>query len=290
MKQGCPSDEDLASLLDARVSSRRRKSFEAHLGECEACFEVFGRTAEFQLEHPEHAPAPGRRLEVRSYLWASAASVLLASAALTWLWIGWVQPEATRGASALALASLIRSETSSEPLSGELWRASATRSHVAAAAGLEEASFEAGVLMTGVAVNLEERRFDEARRRIDRMCVLLDSVSSRQTARARSMELGPNSAEELEETVARELDPVYFSLGKWAEAGRLAARSGATLLLSSESFEDQARSLIDSELPLEIRKELEVIWQLVLESNRDEIDRERLEDAFTRIILVSSAQ
>ncbi|MGH9324097.1 MAG: hypothetical protein ACRD3V_29940 [Vicinamibacteria bacterium] len=278
----CPPAEELASLLEGRSGFRARRKLLVHLNTCEPCFQVFSAAAEFQADFPEHALSPPRRARHPFLLWVVAAVLLLSAAGTGFLL--WRASSVERGGMPLAeVVELLPAGS----LSDELWPAVSVQFRSEHRDDRKQTAFEIGVLMVGLAVNLEERRLDDARHRQGVAIEALASVDAASRSRGELAAAAPDLPA-IDEALGRELDSVYYTLGKWAEAGRLAARRDDAGFLTSESFRGVERFLRNAKLPDEIQKELDAVRQLTEARPTGEAELARLEDSLTKILLTSS--
>ncbi len=285
MAARCPRLEEIAAFVDGRLHPEARRRIARHLDECEACYEVFVGTVEIlrdlaaeQAEeggsppgdgtaaNPPAAPARGfgkvlafppfgRRL-LRSNVFRFAASLVFV-AALGWFGRGFVS--APRLETALprtaALAAGLAGWREASPLvrhrgdpvlDGEdlrtafelgaygmtLWAALETNQAAIARAALDDLR---GVESNATLAGLPRTGLQDLENKL---------VAG---AEPRSLEPALTKVETLIERVLAEagLLPTY-QLGRWAEAGRLAALAEDSAYFRSRAFSAAARKLLEN--------------------------------------------
>src|SRR5260370_30538745 len=88
----CPDLEDIAALLDGKLTARERARLTEHLAGCESCYEIFAGAAHIlddsreELQpaatpHPFERPRQARALRPRAW-WAAAAPAAALAATL----------------------------------------------------------------------------------------------------------------------------------------------------------------------------------------------------------------
>jgi CHAT domain-containing protein len=85
---GCLDSETLAAFMDGRLEPRERAVVEAHLAECEDCYEVWMdalQTTAATQAVIEPVPVPARRRFTRPQQWAAVAGLAASIAAIAWL-------------------------------------------------------------------------------------------------------------------------------------------------------------------------------------------------------------
>ncbi len=230
----CPGMEDLAALIEGRVSDSERVRLLEHVDSCQDCFEVYADGIRYQ----ESRPLTSRWFRDRRSLYA-AASLVAATVALIVglrLFERWGGFDAELPAQALVttLLSTIDAESAADnaaviPDAGLAF---------AAGADLERLSFRVGVRV----IDLEVARQADSYLPADRALLDLTSTLLRiDEAHSLAASLGrirdslqdgasPRAAvppaASLEEGLGASLDPLYYALGKWAECCRLAASFG----------------------------------------------------------------
>jgi hypothetical protein len=278
----CPSDEDLAALVDRRTSGRARTRLLDHLDGCPSCFEIFVRSAELQIEHTEEHEF-ARPPRFTSHFWAAAATLFIAIGAGFGFWNLTQQED---GISVAQVMPHLKSGSGSGVLSDHLQDTGSNRFHFTGGIQLKEASFEAGVLVVDLAVNLDEGRTLDARSRWDSLHDLVPHMPSSWGSDSQAGDV--SGAVDLERRLRRDLDANYFNLGLWTESGRLAARRESMTLFTTEPFREETRRLLGMSFPPEIQREIEAIALLIIPDGPALSDRQALEGAFSQIVLVST--
>jgi len=87
----CLDAETLAAFMDGRLEPRERAAVEAHLADCEDCYEVWmeGRANRDQPDHPKKVPSSRRR----GLVWMGSAGAVAASLLL----LVWTRPDVVPG-------------------------------------------------------------------------------------------------------------------------------------------------------------------------------------------------
>lgn len=86
-----------------------------------------------------------------------------------------------------------------------------------------------------------------------------------------------------EQVLGKSADPIYYSLGQWAEAGRLAAVTQQRGYFKKRSVRRYPERLAEVELSPELRQEVTVIERLLNARSRD-LELSELDAAFARLI------
>jgi hypothetical protein len=242
----CPDLEDIAALIDGRLTARERARITEHLAGCESCYEVFAGTAHIledsrdeelvpaaplrPFERPTKATAPRPRV-----WWAAAA--LAAMLAVTVGLLVLLPGARGAGPSTEQLASLVSSPatTSLVPWPGRVTRGPGEQATV----GPDREAFRLGVRFLDLRLALASGDRDRAREALRRFNVLLDGMDlpskTGDTYKAMAKQVGQGgplpglaSAEAAEKQASAELleEPRLVELGRWTEACRLAGASG----------------------------------------------------------------
>jgi hypothetical protein len=242
--------EELAALIDARLEESERKQLLAHIESCESCYEVFSETIRFREEEIGDQPAQlgsiaGKRpVDVpRRRLWLTIGSLAAAALLAVAIWSPQVERfmSGVRGASSdgsLAVGNLVAdlpfSQDNLIPYDGSGWsRTRGLSDHL----DETERSFRLGVRVVDLMVALRANEIPMAQRLLPEVAALADSfdVAEHLVATLREMQSRLEAGEPMDEVIdlavladgyATDLaDGAAFELGKWAEAGRLAAAS-----------------------------------------------------------------
>jgi len=311
-----PDLESLSAFVDGRLAGAERTRVIEHLARCDDCFEVVAETGEVQEELEEELEAekpslpggafdpapPSRTLPDNVVLhpsawkrWAPATAALAAALVLAvfgaWQ-VGWLLgPDL----SVDTLAS--RLEGSAARLEDEAWGAHGWPKYRGEDSTVEEkrASFRAGVhaidLQVALWVDDRERATAAAKdlretlRDLSSVGLLLGSYQQLVDWLESDKSL-PEIAERaaaVEDNLMPLINELYYELGKWAEAGRLAALVGDRDTLRSRSLrgalEDFRKAGLDDELTDrlgEIRERLR--------GDLDDEELERLDRDFREIV------
>jgi hypothetical protein len=247
-----PSPEALAAFVDGRLSGDPRAQVMAHLDRCRDCYEVFAETVRFQgAEEPRGRVVRSSRFGAPQWVWwtAAAAAVLVVAIVAPVIWedlgLGGTDGEGEVLLSSAELAATLGSAgpASSADASGLLAGGFA----FAGGAGPREAAFRAGVRLMDLAAAARGLELDGAGEALEGLARLLadagldrvleDDLDAAREAVAEADALALERAVgRLEAGAEGALDPFHLALGKWAEAGRLAAASGETALFRSPAF------------------------------------------------------
>lgn len=284
--------ELIAAFIDQRLSAEERAAFIRRLDEDEALYEVFAETVRF---HDQQAGRPAKVIAHPSARprWlgpAVAAAVLVLAVAAALLPRG---PEEGRYAE-----SLVASGRLDAPPGGGWYEPSwAVTRGISATLPEAGAAFRAGVRALDLEVALRLGLGEDAIVLTRQLVVTLDQIELSQALQASYDELGARleagargagplelaeSSTDLFVEQLPDLAPAY-RLGRWAEAGRLAARSGNRDLLTSRSFARDLRSLAREEWDRPVETALGTAAAL-LAAPRERLDLEALEAVFTVVL------
>lgn len=285
-----PGDERLAAFVDGRLASRDRKAVVEHLASCEECYEVFSETVRLQSESSEEdvsvsaLPLTSARWQGwrRPVVWRRWVPALgLAAAAIAVLVVA---PWNRFGGADLSLQALTSSIFGSRTATVASQRIDAygwPQTLGPTSYGTDEVTaFRLGVL----AVDLDVAAAADDRRTTTilshRMAVLLAGLELGQIV-AHEYYSGPRGVQGLlahqkpsEAPLAahreadavlggtsqdREglVDPFWYTFGKWAEAGYLAAAAGEEDHFESAAHRRFLRRLADAPVPDHIEVAME---------------------------------
>jgi hypothetical protein len=249
----CPTDEDLAAFLDGMLPEAERSRVIAHLADCRKCYRIFAESVHFLegteatgeeeaiVQFPFAEPKEqkrerkDRRSAIRWWVTAAAAAVLVVAVGYGGYRAFFAPPQmdtsklvsmlpATPDPKLLyrfnryrGLGGQVQDLITDRPsfmigvLTIDLRRAPATQAPTETTAGiLDQISRE--LSSSGFSPELAKRYQEDANR-------AKDSISF-----VRRLEVDlPRWEEELDQAL---LSPEFLAYGKWAETGRLAARTG----------------------------------------------------------------
>jgi Putative zinc-finger len=296
----CPTDEELAAFLDGTLPKAERERVTAHLADCESCYEIFAGAVHFQqgsaspdqegtvVPFPSKKDREERPVRKRWWIPAAAAAVLALGIGLA----GFRElSDPTALAKLVALHSKpVPAKDYYEPIR---MRGGGDRRPSPYAVG---PTFLTGVLLLDVALDREQGNVDPDR--LSALGAKLEDAAGPQTSQvfatyakklrssdpAARKEVAaslPGAVEKLDEDLSSLLP---YSVGKWAEAGRLAA------LAQTPDFFSWANKLFLAKLlkePLSqeegVREHLEAIraiWGRGIQAG----DYDTLANHFTEII------
>lgn len=304
-----PDLEDLAAFIDGRLDTEECARIRAHLGRCEECYETFVETVRFERElgaaareQPIPFPSDRRRWEPRR--WMPAAS--LAAAAVLLLAVGLPVYRSLTSPTALAPDEIIASVREEAPaLLDQTWPP-AQRGHGTNTPTDEEQSFRMGVEVVNFQLALEAGERDRSRQAAARIGALLeetplageelksfyrgvfDTLGSESESPAQFLEAAAAHGKDGFEQQVTFLDLRHFELGKWAEAGRLAALAGKPELFSRRDTRRFLRRLRGEERERiddpQIQEDLDGIAEILDRGELRDEDYRALESAFKSIL------
>lgn len=243
---GHPGDEELAAYVDGMLVEEEKARVAEHLAACADCYRVYSETLRFQLEEGEAGegedlaaaaggevvPFPSGR-KVRPPWWlAAAAAVLVVGVGAGLFTLFGPAPEMTT-------AELVSPFQGQEDLGEVLWRGPTTRGGVDPEDLISnERLFQIGVQLVNLQIALEQNNQAVADDVLARLVGLFEEelladeyVDYYSGARVAITEENAPPRSFLQESAAkseefRELDEPYLELGRFVEAGRLAAIAG----------------------------------------------------------------
>lgn len=312
----CPTAEDLACFIDGTLSPEEAARVTEHLASCESCFEVYSGVLQFQLESEPAAeggdvipfPISGWR-KVTKPRWVVSSLAALLLIGLGGGYFYFLAPPAP-----LMTADLTAPFQGKTGLAESFWRGEVTR-------GLEEtepgnelppdtAAFRIGVQLVNLQVSLRNDDGPTATGVVIPAILgtLKDQIGTgdlqksygwitstiekgKKTGKPTPHDLLPQVSRLATESRAY-LDPLYFDLGQWVEAGRIAAISHSPAFFQQSDNQTFLRralwrdrlSFKDSKLPEGSRKELEAIQQILSKSDLQPDDYDRLKQHFKNIL------
>lgn len=276
-----PSDEELAAYIDRRLRGQDRARITEHLASCDRCYAVFSGVVRFQLEEgAEMGESGGGKVspidqETRSRRrrwWIP--STLAAALALLGIGVGsifWSRP--------MAVAKLVAPVEGREGAAAILWDHNRFRSAAPSTGdGLADApaSVQCGALLVDLRLASQAGQKETAvdllrtiQRALQGTLYVPEEELTRLTELERSLDQ-PGFKRLLDDLPALEadwekeaiVDVSYFRLGKWVEAGRLAAELEEPRFFSRRANRVFLKSTLDDEemaLPEEVEKDLVAI-------------------------------
>lgn len=289
--------EMIAAFIDRRLSAEDRRAFMARIAEDEALYEVFVETVRFRdqqaggpatvVEHPASRRRWGRPAAIAALLAVAVATPLL-----------------LRGLAEERYAESLVADGRLDPAPGGQWHEQGwpVSRGISSSLGGADAAFRAGVQGMDLEIALRLGRDEDTGNLTHKLEATLGSLEFSQVLQVYYSELrerlegGAPDAEllALAESAASgfanqfpELARAY-RLGRWAEAGKLAARSGNRELLTSRSFRRDLERLrqADADWDPEVAARLEAIdSRLAAPAGR--LDLAALEASFAAIIAES---
>jgi hypothetical protein len=302
----CPSTEVLACYIDGALSPEEAARVTEHLASCESCFEVYSDVLQFQLEsEPEPrgkvVPFPVEKRLPPVVWWSSIAALLLVGLGSgTFLYLHFLAPPP-----ALVTAKLTPSPQ------GEVWYGERLRGGSGddqepgePTISLESAAFRTGVQIVNLQAKLQAADANAVTGTVVPAALTalkgqfgvtdlekdLKEVTSALGQKKAPKDLLPEVPKLAAET--RELDPLYFDLGQWVEAGRLAAISHDPALFRLPEARTFLRRVLwrdrfgfkDSKLPAGSQRELEAISKIASQGTIQPTDFATLQDHFKKIL------
>lgn len=258
-----PSPAVLAAFVDGRLSGDPRAEVVAHLDRCRDCYDVFAETVRFQREEaPRGRVLRPARFGAPQWLWwtAAAAAVLVVAIVVPVVWedlgLGGRDGEGEVRLASAELASAL--EAGGAGIATAAWE-EWPEGLGFAGLGRETVSVRVGVRLMDLAAAARSERLDGAGpvlRDLDRLLAgsagadaLEEDLDRVRQALEDGDALGLERAvSRLENSAEGVLDPLHLALGKWAEAGRLAAASGEAELFRSPAFTGFLETLGEREL------------------------------------------
>ncbi len=302
----CPGrKEPLAALEEGRLPPEERADLVEHLGDCEVCYEIYTELLRFseddERESRPTAPAPviahPRSVwNQPGYRWAAAAAVLVAVISVPLL----RQVLGVDPASSAALTAAFTPQGLEAARLGEDWAQPPWRTLRDLGEDLSEAqsSLRLGARVVDLHLALRLGETDAGVQLASEMAVFLEPTAladradryvrilDRLDAEASPSDLVPAAQQaevDLESALGEALDAREYRLGKLAEAGRLAARTG-----NAGFFDDRARRRLYEALleelganaPQELREAVERIRDQGVEAS----ELPALEDLFEEML------
>lgn len=285
----CPSLEEIAAYIDGSLAKEEHARVDAHLADCPDCYEIYLGAVEFQLEE---AGAPVVSFpERRRFLPQVAAIAAALALGLTGLFLY----RAYNTAPVLQPEELTAALTA--PSSEGVWMGGVTRGDGEEESLSEVAAFRAGTFLVDIRHSLETGSPD-APDALSRMIHLLQEIpyggktvklytqihaALHRKASQEVLGQAANAEEAIEQLFGE--DPP-FSLGQWAEAGRLAAIAQNPTLFQDRKYRKflnwQLRNTEDIES--EVQGELQQIQTILERENLQANDFSSLKTHFEAIL------
>lgn len=280
--EGHPELEEMAALIDGRLSEERAASLRSHLASCAECREVFFETVDFVLgeeaQGREAALLPFDRPR-QTRRWKSRVAVALPAAAVLTLSLGLVYTNFI-AAPSVAWAKLARDLSHQQPRVANAFHNLILRGNATPEDEISKQSFRLGVALVNLQVSLEGENRQQADNALAKINGLNDDLRPasdvtkfyRRLRNRLPRHLQPLT-ERAEKMAGRFRDGpaenLYLDFGMWAEAGHLAAAAGDASFLTSRDnrrFPAYLRRQLKKEgdsLPREVQSALQAIERIL---------------------------
>lgn len=312
----CPSLEDLAAFLEGRLSGDERARIVAHLADCPDCYEIFAEAARFELSEeekeerdadtpalteiprePMEDPPPGKVIPFRSrpaFRWVSSIAAALAVVAL-----GIPLYRQSYAMPQISSAELVSSAVSEKTVEDPFW------ANLAERGGEEDAGpsiIPHEVLLGAHALNLhlslsrgdQERALNDLagiNDHIGKIGLLPEQTEAYlriqdQIADGKPARQFLREADQIEATLPVEDDP-YFALGKWVEAGRLAALAENPEFFQASENRKFLRAFLHHErkdLEPDVETDLKEIRKILSKADPSSLPYPELQQQFAKIL------
>jgi hypothetical protein len=310
-----PEPAELAAFIDGRLSRTERTHIADHVTACADCYEVFAEAVHIldEEESPEEAEVPPSAeiiLHPRAHWgrWVAAPAALAAAAALALVLgfpglregLGWSAPSAATLAARLDVHGDrgLRLEKDWETNRG--WRVFRGAGEAVELAPQTQATFRVGALAMDLLTVLRlQDRDNAAETALDLQSSLAKILFTEGQQEAfgqlaerlkdQKQDLAPLTREAAKEEaeLARELDSPdgAYALGRWAEAGRLAAAGGDLNALRRWGFRHFPGRFELAKLPPPIAAELEPLRKK-LKAGVEASDVPAIEKGFAALVKV----
>jgi hypothetical protein len=281
-----PTDEELAAYIDRRLGAKDRARVTVHLASCDRCYSIFSGVVRFQLEEEEEMSKPAggkvvpfdRETRRRRRHWWIPSTI---AAALALVGIGLVSNVWSRS---MTVAKLVAPVEGGQDVTERLWKHAIFRGAGPGDASSTElleldrrAAVQAGALFVDFHLASAAGDAEKAGDRWEAISIAFSNSLAPDEARVFYDEATAikkqGALSRVEKALAERerklvsddvVNPPYFRLGKWVEAGRLSAE------LEEPKFFDRwpnwiflklARAGWQLDLPDEVRKPLKAIDQ-----------------------------
>lgn len=292
----CPEIERLAALADGRVSNEERDVLLRHVNRCEDCYEILVDTLKYASsvsalpasDTSARSPALDRPWKWAAGLAIAAGILLVLLIPVTTLILWPSEPPLT----AAALSDALQLESQGDLLAAQLIDNLDAGRGFAADSDAGRIAFRLGVRQMDLAVARSagaEIWLDRILREMERTLEVAPRFSTQirlvqETRRGLSAgALSPTEVAALEEGLAA-VQPDFFSLGLWAESGRLAAANQTMSLLESQAFSEGLVLATRLELPPTATAEVTRIQALSESEVQGKEAWESLEKSFSDLI------
>jgi len=303
----CPTAEELACYIDGELSPAERSRVAEHLASCESCFEVYSGVLQFQLESEpapmgEVVPFPVEKRRPVPW-WTSIAALLVVGVGVGgYLYLHLLAPLPELDTA--KLLGPLQGKKTTEMWFGVRTRGGSEGSLEEPGIPMESAAFRIGVQIANLQAKLQANDAEtvtgyvipaalkavEGQVWSTELTNGLKGVTSaigNKTAPKDLLAKVPELAAE-----ARDLDPIYFDLGQWVEAGRLAAISQDPAFFRQAETRSFLRRALwrdrlgfkDSKLPGGSRPDLDAIYQISGKSPLQPSDFAQLQGHFKKIL------
>ena len=265
----CPTAEILAAFLDLRLDGDERLDVESHLAGCDDCRESCSEGLRFRQEEAaaeDRGTGSQRRFATSRRTWELAAGVLLA-AGVAGLWLLLRDPwtDRTRTLVGSLPAGRELAEALGPAWSDQVWSATRGGSSSVMAAPAASVWLGARVVDLEVALRADD---GEAARRLTRE--LVEKLANRGSLEEEQVlvayellleDLETGSERErlfegaalAEVLVAAAAEPTHYQVGRWLEAGRLAALVGDRSIYRRRGWKRMVEQLSEATgIPLEL--------------------------------------
>ncbi len=289
MKQplGCPEIEQLAALAEGKISGAERDRILRHVNRCEDCYEILVDTLKFASGAVETAADVGRP-QTSPWAWRRFAGWAIAAGVLLAVLIPLSRRGDTYPASG-AFAEALQTDLEPRLLAAELIENLDSGRGFGPRGDAPRAAFRLGVrwIDLEVARSAEERIWvDRILREFERTVESVPQFSKqleavRQARRAESLSSGESAT--LAATL-ESIEPAHFTLGVWAESGRLAGAAKRSSLVGSPVFSEGISLARRLELPATAAAEVARIDGLVASGVHDPEHWEELRGSFSDLI------
>lgn len=311
----CPSLEDLAAFLEGRLSGDKRARIVAHLADCPDCYEIFAEAARFELSEegkvedpdppavievprePMEDPPAGKVIPFPSrpvFRWVSSIAAVLAMVAL-----GIPLYKQYYTMPQINSAELVTPAVSEKAAEDPFWSDFAERGS-GDDAGSSTIPHE--VLLGAHALNLRlSLSRDDQDRALNDLAGINDHIGKigllpdqteaylriqTQIADGKPARQFLREADRIEATLPVEEDP-YFALGKWVEAGRLAALAENPEFFQASENRKFLRAFLHHErkdLEPDVETDLKEIRKTLSKADPSSLPYQELQQQFAEIL------
>lgn len=288
-----PEDAELiAAFIDRRLSEKERRAFMGRLDTEEALYEVFVETVRYRdqgsdepgevVEHPSARGPLGRFAAIAALLVFAVATPIL-----------------IRSLSEKSYAEMLVSDGQLDGYLEAGWYDPLWSTMRGGSLGTSEAktAFRVGVRVVDLEVALRVGKLEDGQALAGEIERLLEGIEMSDPLRLQYGEirrqlkegLEPEQALRLAESVEAVLPDLFagfvpaYELGRWTEAGKLAAQSGSTKVLRSRSFAASLKELERHDWSQDVVVSLSRLTELLSRPDGN-LNRRALVDAFLSIL------